>query len=61
APAERAAVAPLAAEALQVAFWLPVTMMAISGVVAFLVFRRTPSARSVSIDSRRPVAATVAD
>ena len=61
APAERAAVAPLAAEALQVAFWLPVTMMAISGVVAFLVFRRTPSARNVSIDSPRPVAAAVAD
>ncbi|MEU0268114.1 DHA2 family efflux MFS transporter permease subunit [Nocardioides sp. NPDC006303] len=61
APTERAAVAPLAAEALQVAFWLPVTMMAISGVVAFLVFRRTPSARNVSIDSPRPVAAAVAD
>jgi len=57
-PAERVTVAPLAAEALQVAFWLPVTMMAISGVVAFLVFRRTPSARRVT-DSPRPVAAAV--
>ncbi|MFE7227715.1 DHA2 family efflux MFS transporter permease subunit [Nocardioides sp. NPDC057577] len=59
-PTERAAVAPLAAEALQVAFWLPVTMMAISAVVAFVVFRRTPSARQAPADSRRPVAA-VAD
>lgn len=60
-PTERVTVAPLAAEALQVAFWLPVTMMAISAVVAFLVFRRTPSAQRVSADSPRPVAAAVAD
>ena len=57
--AERAAAAPLAAEAMQIAFWLPVTMMAVSALVAFVVFRRTPSARSVEIP--QPVAAAVAD
>ncbi|TQL66869.1 EmrB/QacA subfamily drug resistance transporter [Nocardioides albertanoniae] len=52
-PAARAEVAPLAAEAMQAAFWLPVTMMAISALIALIVFRRTPSARA-TIESARP-------
>ncbi|GGR58174.1 MFS transporter [Nocardioides luteus] len=57
-PAELAAAAPLAAEAMRVAFWLPVAMMTVSAVIALVVFRRTPSAQAVPVDPQ-PAAAAV--
>lgn len=50
-PAELAVLAPQVADSFRAAFWLPVTLMAIAGLVALIALRSTPSHRN----SEQPV------